>query len=360
MIVRASRSVTMADIAARAGVTKATVSYVLGGKFGRVSIPETTRQRIQTIAQEIGYQKQHAARALATQRTEAIGFIVSDKLSQPMAEYVCAFSVPPLERACKRRGYALVTSTENLSDPDSFVLPRHIGQRRVDGLIFVHIDEIEIVKKFAALGVPCVCIGDDKQISQFIPTVDVDLVSGWFEAVRYAASLGHRRIGFITHMGPRGGLHHVRQVIERARRQPETVQCELSILENAQEMDWGDMVEISYLDQWLAIPRDHRPTLLLGPEHVLPRLMQGMYRKGLHCPRDLSLIALGNASPIVWTAPPLTAVDVMCDGAVAEMAVDLLVDHLQSGRPLTPAESRRDLPCRLLIRESCAPPAREN
>jgi len=346
----------MADVAARAGVTKATVSYVLGGKSGVVSIPESTRHRIRNIAHEIGYQKQHAARALATRHTEALGFVLSDKLPQELAEYVCGFSVPPLERACKRRGYALVVSAENLTDPDSFVVPRHVGQRRVDGLIFAHVDDVEIMKKFVSLGVPCVCIGDDEQVSKIIPTVDVDLAGGWFEAVRYAANLGHRRIGFITLLGPRGSRRQMQQVIHRASRRPETAHCELRIMESPQVSDWGTLAHASFLEQWLAIPQPQRPTLLMGPEHVLPHLMQEMHRKGLHCPRDLSLIAMGNASPILWTSPALTAVDVMLDGAVTEMAVNLLVDHLQSGRPLTPAESRRDLPCRLLIGESCAPP----
>lgn len=356
MITRVSKTATMADIAARAGVTKTTVSYVLGGKHSAISIPETTRERIRRIAREVGYQTQHAARALATRRTETLGFILSDKLPQEIAEYICSFSIPTLERACKRRGYALLVSTENLSDPDSFVVPGHVGQRRVDGLIFIHMDQPEIVKKFAAFGVPCVCIGDDEQISQIIPTVDVDLVGGWFEAVRYAASLGHRRIGFITATRPRGSQREVEQIIQRTRQRPETLACDIRIFENPEAMDWAELGQVSFIEQWLAMPDDQRPTLVMGPEHVLPHVMQEMYRRGLHCPRDLSLIATGNASPILWTSPPLTAVDVMLNGPVADVAVNMLVDHLQNNRPLTPADSRRDIPCRLLIRESCAPP----
>ncbi|MEU6239494.1 LacI family DNA-binding transcriptional regulator, partial [Kitasatospora sp. NPDC047058] len=65
-----SRSVTLIDVARAAGVSKSTVSNALGGS-GRVS--ETTRERIQDVARELGYRPNTAARSLRRSSTGAIG-----------------------------------------------------------------------------------------------------------------------------------------------------------------------------------------------------------------------------------------------------------------------------------------------
>ncbi|MFY9864115.1 MAG: LacI family DNA-binding transcriptional regulator, partial [Trebonia sp.] len=64
---------TIADIAQRAGVTKAAVSFALNGQPG---VSKATRERILAIAKEIGFQPNSAARALTAGRAEAFGLII--------------------------------------------------------------------------------------------------------------------------------------------------------------------------------------------------------------------------------------------------------------------------------------------
>src|SRR5436309_3401581 len=71
-----SPRVTMKDIAARAKVSTMTVSIVLRGKSSNVVVSEATRERVQTLAKEMGYRPNYAARALVTGRTNAIEFWV--------------------------------------------------------------------------------------------------------------------------------------------------------------------------------------------------------------------------------------------------------------------------------------------
>ena len=63
--------VTAADVAARAGVSRATVSYVLNDTPHQV-IPETTRERVRAAAAELGYTPSVAARALMTGRSDIV------------------------------------------------------------------------------------------------------------------------------------------------------------------------------------------------------------------------------------------------------------------------------------------------
>ena len=64
---------TIADIARRAGVTKAAVSFALNGQPG---VSAATRERILAIADEIGFQPSSAARALSDGRAGAFGLII--------------------------------------------------------------------------------------------------------------------------------------------------------------------------------------------------------------------------------------------------------------------------------------------
>ena len=67
------RRPTMADIATRAGVTKAAVSFALNGQPG---VSAETRERVLAIAQEIGFQPNSSARALTAGRVGALGLVI--------------------------------------------------------------------------------------------------------------------------------------------------------------------------------------------------------------------------------------------------------------------------------------------
>src|SRR5713101_9376712 len=68
------QTVTLKDIAARAGVSKMTVSAALTGNFTHVFLSEATRQRVLALAGEMGYRPNSSARALVTGRTNVIEF----------------------------------------------------------------------------------------------------------------------------------------------------------------------------------------------------------------------------------------------------------------------------------------------
>lgn len=70
-----SKRPTLAEIARRAGVSTATVSYVINDKPGG-RIPESTARTVRTIAQELGYQPNAAAQALRTGKSRVVLFII--------------------------------------------------------------------------------------------------------------------------------------------------------------------------------------------------------------------------------------------------------------------------------------------
>jgi LacI family transcriptional regulator len=67
------RVTTIYDVAKAAGVTAATVSYVLSGKR---TVSRETRERVMKYVKELGYRPNHIARSLTKQRTRTIGLVV--------------------------------------------------------------------------------------------------------------------------------------------------------------------------------------------------------------------------------------------------------------------------------------------
>src|SRR5215813_10516970 len=94
---------TQADVARRAGVSQATVSYVLNNNTA-IAVPADTRQRIQDAIRDLGYIPDRAARSLRTRKTYTIAGIIPD-ITNP---FYPAF-LRGIQDVAEHSGYDLVT-----------------------------------------------------------------------------------------------------------------------------------------------------------------------------------------------------------------------------------------------------------
>ena len=186
--------VTISDVAARAGVSTATVSYVLNGS-NRVS--EKTKQRVLEAVRELRYQPNALARGLVKDQTKNIGLVIPHT-----AEYV--FSDPYFSELLKgvgsvvtRRGYFLLLSLIPEASNLSNVVSSLISQRRVDGIIMVCTPrESSEIAPLQNGQVPFTLIGAN--LMPNICSIDVDNEEGSYTAARHIIELGHTRIGYIS------------------------------------------------------------------------------------------------------------------------------------------------------------------
>src|ERR687896_1606557 len=122
---------TQGDVAARAGVSQAMVSYVLNDN-PVFSVPAETRQRILDAVDDLGYIPNGAARSLRTRKTFTIASIIPD-ITNPF--------YPAFERGiqdgAEQEGYALVVyNTDGDADKEARSL-RSVGEGRADGVVGV-------------------------------------------------------------------------------------------------------------------------------------------------------------------------------------------------------------------------------
>jgi len=187
-------------------------------------------------------------------------------------------------------------------------------------------------------------------VARRIPTIAADDISGNYEAVRYAASLGHTRLLMLANP-TRRGRETAQSILDRVRGQKETADCRIDLVEPASGFcDYTAGVDL--LKYWLCKLPEERPTLVLASDQALTVFLKGLYRKGYKCPEDVSVISGCETLLCETFWPPLTSIS--CDlRAMAELAVEMLVAHLDKDEPLRAEMSVNDYPSRLIIRESC-------
>ena len=159
--------VTIKDVAAKAGVTAATVSMALNNK---PSVSEETRRRIQKIAQEMNYQPSATAKALRTNRSHTLGLIVGSLKNEFFMEIIYA-----VEEYAASKGYIIFVCDAERSSRKVVSSLRALASRGVDGLSFTS------AIRFA--GMP------------LVHQNELDLLNSLVDRV---VALGHRRIGILS------------------------------------------------------------------------------------------------------------------------------------------------------------------
>jgi DNA-binding LacI/PurR family transcriptional regulator len=333
-----------------AGVTKPTASVILNNRPTIITVSEKTRKRIFDAAEKLGYQPDASARALVTGRTGNIGFILSDRVTDGLANEFFARQLCGIERACSRLGYGLKISVYNLSDIDSFVLPPKVGQRSIDGVVLSGYARAEIVKRFKTYGIACICTGDNVETAGLVPTVSVDIVHAFGLAVKHAAELGHRLIG-VT-MGVTRREHEVIDLVERQMSADETTrECKLVRIHlPGRECDYATAKML--MKSWLELEDSQRPSLLITTDQACVAMMSELASLNKRCPEDLSLIGTCDSRVAQYASTPLTALAHPLV-KIGEIAAELLINHLENKKPLGD-NSVNNLSCELVKRKSCS------
>lgn len=179
---------TMSDIARRAGVALSTVSYTLSGKR---HISDEAKQRVFQAMEELGYQPNSLARALATKRTKIITLLYPSSTSGlgPVLEFVTS-----IVDVANEYGYAVLLWTST-SEDQTFNMAH---QGFVDGAILMEValndPRMDLLKK---QNIPFTMIGHGEH-NEGISFVDLDFDDALEKAVAYLVEQGHEHIALIN------------------------------------------------------------------------------------------------------------------------------------------------------------------
>lgn len=333
-------SVTIYEIAERAGVSSSTVARILRGDIKESHRRSAeTAQRIRRIASEMGYRANLRARAFSRGRTHAIGLLYTDDAW--IFEGMNTEVVNSLVRALQRSGYHLVFAPVDVSGSwEEIVLG---GQ--IDGGVVFQTLPAEVRDSLRERQLPLVLLGDnsDPTVSQVV----VDDFAGAHAATKHLIGLGHKHILLFVHQSvkPHCSVEE-RQAGYRAA-MAEAGLAPHECLRVAEE----DAVDI--------LVRGHdRPTAVICYSNLESTLIvHAMWQFGVSIPGDLSVIGFNEIFATRYMTPPLTTVGF--DAAkIGEYGAQLVLKELDpTAGPRKPTVLT--VKPRLVVRSSTGPVAQK-
>ncbi|MBR2310237.1 MAG: LacI family DNA-binding transcriptional regulator [Oscillospiraceae bacterium] len=183
--------VSMKDIARRCGVSVATVSKALNGQ---PDISEETRSRIESVAKEMGYMTNAAARALKTNRTYNLGVLFMDEGRSGLSHEYFSSMLESFKLEAEAHGYDITFINHNLGGRHSSYV-QHCLYRGLDGVVIACVDFTDPrVRELAESRLPVVTI--DHVYDNRLAVIS-DNTDGLEALVRYVYSKGHRKIAYL-------------------------------------------------------------------------------------------------------------------------------------------------------------------
>jgi LacI family transcriptional regulator len=327
-----SPRITLNDIAEHAGVSRATVSLVLRNV---PTVATRTRRRVQQSMRELRYVYNRAAASLRTQRSHAIGLIVSDIANPFFAEVTVS-----IERRLDQAGYVtlLGNTSEDPKKEDRVWQTMH--EFPADGLLICPALRPEAEPQ-PVPGVPVVAF------ARLIPGVDfvgVDNAAGAEMAVKHLWSLGHRRIAFLGGDSRRStGRERYRGYVAALHSFGRSVN-DLLVISTPPNRAGGR----EGLDRLLAHPEAPTAALCFNDVVALGAI-EALYQHRLTPGLNFGIVGFNNIVEAAQSHPGLTTVDTS-PANLGEAAADLLLQRIAA--PNAPTR-RIVLEPRLIVRASC-------
>jgi DNA-binding LacI/PurR family transcriptional regulator len=323
------RRPTIDDVAERAGVSSASVSFAMNGRPG---VGEATRARILAAAEELGWHPSAPARALTQARARAIGLLLARPLEQLEVDPFFVRFLAGIERTLARTDHALVLRVSG-GPADLAAYERLAASGRVDGFLLCDVELDD--PRFDLIELPAVVAGHPVSPCPF-PWLETEHARGVADVVEHLIALGHRRIGFC------GGNERFEHVQARLRVWRETLE--------AAGLEPGP---VAFGDPRLLL--EEEVTAIVHASDVLAAAgLAAARERGIDVPGELSITGFDDSPLAALASPSLTSVRI--DYAqFGEAAAAALLAAIAG----EPPPAFRGAPPELVVRASTAQASRE-
>ncbi|MDQ8701366.1 LacI family DNA-binding transcriptional regulator [Streptomyces sp. LHD-70] len=317
----------LADIAAQAGVSEATVSRVLNGKPG---VAATTRQSVLAALDVLGYERPVRLRS----RSAGLVGLITPELENPIFPALAQV----IGQALTRQGYTPVLATQTPGGSTEDELTEMLVDRGVSGIIFVsglHADtsaDMDRYEQLRAQGVPFVLV-DGFAEKVRAPFISPDDRAAMRLAVTHLVSLGHTDIGLA--LGPKRFVPVQRKIegfVRAVREQlglDEDAVHERLVQHSLFTLEGGQAAAAALLDRGCTAVVCASDMMALGA-------IRAARRRGLEVPDDISVVGFDDSPLIAFTDPPLTTVRKPVP-AMGQAAVNTLLEEI-AGTPAPRSE----------------------
>jgi DNA-binding LacI/PurR family transcriptional regulator len=331
---------TIRDVAERAGVSTATVSFVLNNNPNEV-ISAKVKQRVLEAAAALNYHPSATAAGLKRKHTHNVGLIFH-KEDGAIANQFYSFVVQGAVKEAVERDYNLLFSFVGSTYGGFSDLPKVIRERNVEGVLFIRHTVPKMVRDLQELGLPIVAIDNQPRVKG-IDTLQIDNRLGAGLAAAHLVELGHERLAFLGPIEPPPSIEERADgFVERAcsfgAPKPQLIQAAAFTFEAARQ---AALKALS--------AKKGRPTAIFCANDLMAAAVLRAAREvELAVPRDLSVVGFDDISMASYVDPPLTTISVVKEH-LGRRAMDLLIERIQGSKAKVHSELA---PVSLVVRSS--------
>ncbi len=313
--------VSIKDIAQKAGVSTALVSYVLNGKEKESRVGQEIALKIKQIAAELNYQPSHLAKSLRSGKTHTIGLIIAD-ISNPFFANIARV----VEDEAKRNGYTVIIGSSDENADKSRDLLDVLINRQVDGFIIVSSENSEQqIHNLKDKNIPFVLL------DRYFPEIPTDFVStdhykASYDAGTHLVRNGYKRVGMIAYDS------HLFHMQERIRGYRDSLRDNKIDFQNS----WLKPVKINNIENGVKASINE----MLASDQPVDAILFATYSLAvsglkhinhlrLKVPEDLGIVSFGQAEvfelyycPVTYLKQPIVL--------LGQTAVELLVKKLKN------------------------------
>ena len=325
--------VTLASVAARAGVSPATVSRILNGT---AVVSSERKAAVEAAIADLGFVPNPVARGLAGGRTLSIG-VVTQALDSPFY----GSALRGIEEKLLPLGYSPLFVSGQWNAEVELRCMDTLRARRVDGIIVLNGRLTDKVLKARAKHLPIVVTGR-RVTAPGVVGLYFDNVEGARLATKHLIDLGHRQIAFIS-----GDPRHP-DAIDRLQGYRKALEAQGIRFDPALVAE-GGFFEASGLQALadLMASRKRFTAIFAANDQMAVGAALGLSRHSLRVPEDVSLIGYDDLSSSLYSNPPLSSIH-QSAYEMGQLAADVMLQMLAGQTP----EFEVPAP-RLVSRESC-------
>ena len=285
----------ISDVARMAGVSTATVSMVMNNN---PRISRATAKRVRATAERLGYRPNRAAQALRGIQTRTLVAFVPAS-DRGLADLYIGELLNGVRDAAHNLGYRLLLEQGMPTFDPSHPRMGRFDAKEVDGVLCIGCTVADVPHDL--LDLPLLLV-DSRPSRCRIDHIACDYRGGMQQAVNYLSQLGHRNIALMRpatpdHRGPEllGAYREALSLSGAA--------GELALAEAAPSEQGGSEAAADLLD--------HDPkitAIIAADDRMASGVLHRLALRGLECPRDISVITMGDTAPAEFTTPGLTAI----------------------------------------------------
>lgn len=332
---------TMREVAEAAGVSIATVSYVINNTK---SVTPATRRRIERAMAELDFRPNLLARGLASRRTQIIALACPFN-NGGTSPTVREFFIGAARAANEAEHHLVIWPIDN----DGSELADLIGQRLVAGVLLMAVlmedPRVELLRR---LDTPFALIGRTRDLTG-LHYIDIDIAGSIRMAVDHLTGLGHQKIALINGNRDREGFagfgpyvrseEAYRELARERGAEPVVLLCDQSVRSGRE----------AAAELLTAAP--DTTAVIVGDEVAAAGVIAELNRRGHPVPGDISVMSIFSSEDMAAMAnPPLTTITAPGD-ELGQLGVDMLL-CLVNGTPPPPPMLRTG---ELIIGESTGP-----